>query len=207
MSYDEKVLRSEYAFSGLEVLLCDMFRRSRAWVWPELFRFTRGRSVVVAGHLNLYRERVDQRDLLPQRVSSRECGSAMAACVTQFRFVSNNNESTDLTAPLFPKTKHVCPARRSGTQAHVRWRFGTGISYQVWCLCLNAPPAPRAKEEAHPTSYANGSVLCVNAGNGERHIDPASACSSCRWPLYRSGPTGLLEDELAQSWGRSRPQP
>ena len=25
MSYDEKVLRSEYAFSGLEVLLCDMF--------------------------------------------------------------------------------------------------------------------------------------------------------------------------------------
>ena len=121
----------------------------------------------------------------------------MAACVTQLRFVSNNNESNDLTAPLFPKTKHVCPARRSGTQAHVRWRFGTGISYQVWCLCLNAPPAPRAKEEAHPTSCANGSVLCVNAGNGERHIDPASACSSCRWPLYRSGPTGLLEDELA----------
>ena len=74
----------------------------------------------------------------PQRVSSRECGSAMAACVTQLRFVSNNNESNDLTAPLFPKTKHVCPARRSGTQAHVRWRFGTGISYQVWCLCLNA---------------------------------------------------------------------
>ena len=131
----------------------------------------------------------------------------MAACVTQLRFVSNNNESNDLTAPLFPKTKHVCPVRRSGTQAHVRWRFGTGISYQVGCLCLNAPPAPRAKEEAHPTSYANGSVLCVNAGNGERHIDPASACSSCRWPLYRSGPTGLLEDELAQSWGRSRPQP
>ena len=62
MSYDEKVLRSEYAFSGLEVLLCDMFRRSRAWVWPELLRFSRGRSVVVAGHLNLYRGRVDQRD-------------------------------------------------------------------------------------------------------------------------------------------------
>ena len=97
MSYDEKVLRSEYAFSGLEVLLCDMFRRSRAWVWPELLRFSRGRSVVVAGHLNLYRGRVDQRDLLPQRVSSRECGSAMAACVTQLRFVSNNNESTAVT--------------------------------------------------------------------------------------------------------------
>ena len=197
MSYDEKVLRSEYAFSGLEVLLCDMFRRSRAWVWPELLRFSRGRSVVVAGHLNLYRGRVDQRDLLPQRVSSRECGSAMAACVTQFRFVSNNNKSNDLTAPLFPKTKHVCPARRSGTQAHVRWRFGTGISYQVWCLCLNA---------GRLESFTPVSQSCATVPGSSLSTTPRPCTSVCLgvWVITAARPypmaTKVAQSAPPKSW-------
>ena len=117
MSYDEKVLRSEYAFSGLEVLLCDMFRRSRAWVWPELLRFSRGRSVVVAGHLNLYRGRVDQRDLLPQRVSSRECGSAMAACVTRLLSFERSTNLLMIWTPDEVLSTHPLSSRRTRVQS------------------------------------------------------------------------------------------
>ena len=154
MSYDEKVLRSEYAFSGLEVLLCDMFRRSRAWVWPEPPSISRGRSVVVAGHLNLYRGRVDQRDLLPQRVSSRECGSAMAACVTQLRFVSNNNESNDLTAPLFPQNQ----ARVSGAA------FGNASTRSVAFWDGDIVPSLVSVPQCPPGSTSQGrgtpNILC-----------------------------------------------